>query len=252
MSAAPAAAATAAIEALPSEAPAAEAQRDYSFTDMNLHVGTRLQIELQRGGKANRHMVSLIGYLQGKSLLVTVPLANLVSLPMVESERLVVRVFSGTSAYAFVTWVERISAAPYPYMHLVFPEKVFGTEIRKVVRVKVNLPVEIRAAHDQPGVAARIIDISTRGALIESAQELGKVQERLRLAFAFRPGEDESEAKLVTEAVIQNVRAGKSEAAPGTAMVLHGVNFDKLTENDAILLQALVWHTLYRDRSALD
>src|SRR5262249_38198837 len=146
-----------------------------------------------------------------ESLMIRTPIVNHVSLPLIQGERMIVRFFIGTRAFAFECWVERAFAGPLYYLHVSFPQKIIGTDVRKAIRVGVDITARVSGgAGDE---SARIVDISTQGALLECARELGKPEDRLKLGFGFRVGEDGRDAKLELGCVIKNVR----RRAEGTA-----------------------------------
>src|SRR5690606_35077510 len=84
-------------EAASHEAPAEH--KGFSFADMHLAVGDRLQIECPAGTGLGRAFVRVIGYVDHLSILVTAPVAGNRRIDLVENDLVVVRVFSRENAF---------------------------------------------------------------------------------------------------------------------------------------------------------
>ena len=137
-------------EAASHEAPAEH--KGFSFADMHLAVGDRLQIECPAGTGLGRAFVRVIGYVDHLSILVTAPVAGNRRIDLVENDLVVVRVFSRENAFAFRASVLRACRLPFHYVHLSFPEIIQGSVIRKATRVRTELPVSVSV--EQPGADA--------------------------------------------------------------------------------------------------
>ena len=225
-------------------------KNDPGFEDMKLQVGARLQLMPTRSQKT-LYYSALIGYVAGEYLLVKVPIAHGLSVPMQEGENLTVRVFSGVSVYTFNCTIESILLAPRYYMHLSFPKKVQATPLRNAARVKVNLPVEIkRAGSAQVAPAtATLSDLSVSGAFIAADGLLGQPGDSIAIAFTFRVQPTNQEVHIETNATIRSCRtlnaAGNNGNghANGNVPFLHGagIHFDNISASEQVMLQ----HFLY-------
>ncbi len=100
-----------------------EAQRGFTFEDMRLAVGDRLQIECTARTGVRRAFVRVVGYMDGVSLLVSTPVAGGRRVELVENDPVIVRVFSRESAFAFRASVLRACRLPFDYVHLSFPDR---------------------------------------------------------------------------------------------------------------------------------
>lgn len=101
-------------EAASHEAPAEH--KGFSFADMHLAVGDRLQIECPAGTGLGRAFVRVIGYVDHLSILVTAPVAGNRRIDLVENDLVVVRVFSRENAFAFRASVLRACRLPFHYV----------------------------------------------------------------------------------------------------------------------------------------
>ncbi|HRQ48488.1 MAG TPA: flagellar brake protein, partial [Rhodocyclaceae bacterium] len=116
--------------------PVAEPPQIFTFADMKLGIGDRLQIQLPAHLQSERAFVRVVGYLENTSLIVTAPSRNGVRLELLENEVLIVRAFSRQSAFAFNCSILRVCKLPFDYLHLSFPRRIQGTVIRKSTRVR--------------------------------------------------------------------------------------------------------------------
>lgn len=215
---------------------------DCDFRALKLHVGSRLQLQLPRVSGDVRHLTSLIGYVPGATLLVKLPVVRGISPIQMESEPVIVRGFSGLKVFAFRSHVKRVCAAPYPYAHIAFPESIKAVQVRKSVRVAVNLPVKAKRGSKPDEIPATLLDVSHTGALVESVEPLGEQGEPVSLSLAVRPAPVEEEAVLRLRGVIRNVRAS-SGAAPAEAG-RYGIKFEQIEARDSLLLQNLILRTI--------
>ena len=73
----------------------------FSFADMRLRVGDRIQLQPPARVSQERFIVKLIGYLENTSLLVTMPTENGLRVPFRDNDNLVARVFTSQKAFGF-------------------------------------------------------------------------------------------------------------------------------------------------------
>lgn len=211
-----------------------------SFDDIKLQVGTRLQIMLQRGAGQIIHYTTLIGYVSGDYLLVKVPFENGLSVQMQEGEQVTLRTFSGLNVFTFSCSVQSIFLAPRFYMHLSFPQQVQATALRKAVRVKVGLPVQIDGLAEN-GI---ITDISVDGAQITTTTVLGEPGAKATLSFTFQIKPTNQEVLIQTDATICSMRALPASKKGGPQRFSHGVLFNDIDQTHQVMLQNLVYESL--------
>lgn len=224
-------------------------QDTFTFDDMRLQVGARLQIQIPFTTNAPQYFTTLIGYVKDDYLIVKIPFENGLSIKLPQEATVTVRALSGVHVFAFSVIVRRVFLAPMFYAHLSFPDRISGTVVRKALRASVEVPVTVSGI---PGDAAAAIDgrfsnLSATGGFIESPAALGESGQNLKVAFAFRVHPGNREVKIETAATIQNVR--KLNTA-GEASFGYGVRFDGLGEDETIMIQNLVYQALTENRSA--
>ena len=225
-------------EAASHEAPAEH--KGFSFADMHLAVGDRLQIECPAGTGLGRAFVRVIGYMDHLSILVTAPVAGNRRIDLVENDLVVVRVFSRENAFAFRASVLRACRLPFHYVHLSFPESIQGSVIRKATRVRTVLPVTVSV--EQPGAETTpgtVLNISASGLLLRTRAALGDRGSPVRLQFELPlHGID---TRLEVDASIRNVREDADEEG---IEYQYGVDFHELQPSDHMVVKAFVYQTI--------
>lgn len=223
----------------------------FSFDDMGLKVGDRLQAQLPSKISAERCFVRLIGYLQDLSILITAPATvDGVRLQLMEGDKLVMRVFSNQNAFGFSCDVQRICKLPYSYLHISFPKEVQGTVIRKAARVKTKILARVRAEQggdtDQTGVLS---NLSANGALMDASRDLAATGDSIRLTFRIKLHNVEADLSLlaVVRAVFDDARIKQTE----TSLTHFGLEFVDLQPNDQMLLQSMVYQKMIEDPQSL-
>lgn len=234
------------LDAVTDAALAADAgESAFSFQDMHLRVGDRLQLQPPATVSAERFVVKLIGYLDKVSVLVTAPMANGLRVPLRENDSIVARIFAGQKAFGFSTVVTRVCKIPYDYLHLAFPERVQGSVIRKSPRVRTRIIASV-ANLDAPGGNDRqpgvIMNLSADGALLKARQPLGEKDSRFQLSF--RVSLHKVDAYLTVSAVVRSAVVDEPKEADSGMMFAYGVQFQDLAPNDTVILQSLIYHQM--------
>lgn len=215
----------------------------FSFHDMNLGVGDRLQIQCPDKVGGERSFVRIVGYLEQTSLIVTSPCRQGVRVPLLEHDPLVVRAFSRQSAFAFTTEVRHVSHRPFEHLHLAFPVAVQGTMVRKSPRVRTSIACELGVAGSSALTqAGHIENLSASGALIIAERPLGQIGTRVRLVFELEVHALRSALDLEAEIVCQNPHPGPDDAQ-GFGFQ-HGLEFRAPQPSDLQLLKAYVYQRI--------
>ena len=212
-----------------------------AFDEIKLDIGDTLQLQLQGDAAQTRYYVKLVGYLKGKSVIVTTPTHDGKLMLLREGQGFVVRMFSGKSVYAFGATISKVTNVPFPHLHLHYPSQVRGLAVRRGARARVNLICAVTGA-DGRTHAASLVDLSTGGAMLTAKAPIGIRDDRL--AIKFRVVVSEVEEFLTIPAVLRSVHA--TAAADGEApQIAHGVQFGVLPHAEQVILSAFVYRALF-------
>jgi c-di-GMP-binding flagellar brake protein YcgR len=225
--------------------------QEFEFESMNLQVGVRLQFITHRGLKPVQHFSTLIGWSKDEYMIVKIPTDNGAPIPLVEGERVTMRVFSGIHVCTFASTVERFFGRPLLYAHISFPRSIQGTSLRTAMRVKVDIPARIiPLGGSVPPVECLLTNLSVSGARIESKTSLPQDEEQFDVEFALLAPPNNQEVRVRTRAAVRNISAlpGAPEQAEGFA---YGVQFVNLNPVHYTLLQNLTYEALLADRQKI-
>ncbi|MDD5301080.1 MAG: flagellar brake protein [Gallionella sp.] len=229
-----------------------KAGKSYTFDDMKLKVGDRLNLELpadydfrfsaQRQLSNERYLVKVIGFLKGASLLVTAP--NTVNAQIIGGKKVVMRSFTGQNAFGFACHIERICKVPYGYLHLSFPDDIQGIVVRKAPRVKTRIIATVQDSKSgaEEQISALISDISASGVSLDAKQVLGDKGDVLNLAF--RVPLHNIDAYLSVKGAIRAVLSGDAADAAKPGLIRHGIEFQELQPNDGVILQSMIYQQM--------
>lgn len=218
-----------------------EARRGFTFEDMRLAVGDRLQIECTARTGVRRAFVRVVGYVEGVSLMVSTPVAAGRRVELVDNDPVIVRVFSRQSAFAFRASVLRACRLPFDYVHLSFPTVIQGSVIRKATRVRTQLPVRVVSQAGDEAGEGTMLNLSATGALIHTHAALGEQGAIVQLHFDALLHEVHSELRIAAE--IRNVQ--QEPAAEGEGLEYHyGVDFHELVPENRMKIKSLVYQTI--------
>jgi c-di-GMP-binding flagellar brake protein YcgR len=231
-----------------SHSPASEppkSETSFSFLDMKLKVGDRIQLQPPASMGPERYVVKLIGYVDNTSVLVTPPLANGMRVPVREGDNIVARVFTSQTAFGFNSTIERVCKIPYDYLHLSFPDTVQGAVIRKSPRIKTNIIASIAksdAVDREERLPGVIVNLSADGALLCTRQPLDKKAQQITLSF--RINLHDVDAHLNVKAVIRNVHSDDDKDSADPLKYQHGVQFVNLQPTENMILQSLIYQQM--------
>ena len=158
--------------------------REVTFDNSRVRIGDALQLEVSPDQP--RFLVSLIGYLKNKGIIVT-PLENAGGLVMLrEGQAFVGRFFSGQSAYAFSTTLVKQTSVPFPHVHLAYPRDLRVQEVRKSPRIDVQMIAAIEMVDREGQFSGKICNLSATGAALRTKQRMANKGEKIRLKFKLR------------------------------------------------------------------
>jgi c-di-GMP-binding flagellar brake protein YcgR len=217
-------------------------------TELALEIGDQLQMQFV-GDDETRYSSKVIGYLAGQSLVVSTPKAGGRVLPVSEGKEVVVRLMSGNNIVGFTVKVIMVSVRPYPHMHLQFPQNVQAVNVRKALRVTLNMTasvrpclvdsVEIDAAQEPHAVT--IQDMSTSGALLIADKPLA--EEGRGIVIALRLDVAGLTENIYLPAIVRNIRIERGEKA-GQRLFHHGIELRVVDRAQSILIHAFVYQRI--------
>ncbi len=219
-----------------------------TFEEMQLKVGDRLQIMpvamVKNSKNSTNHdyaTVMLIGYIQDKTVLTSIPQSPYFKAsPLIEGDEVIVRYFSGESLFSFNVFVEKNIYQPFKYIHLSFPRSISSQTIRKSKRIKSNIEVTINNGSTE----AIITNISSTGAKIQTATDLGEPGTLISLSFSV--GIHGQQLEIKTRAMIRSINYTNEN---DKANLNFGVEFTELKPGQVVTLQSLIYQELIENRN---
>jgi c-di-GMP-binding flagellar brake protein YcgR len=225
-------------------------ESNYTFQDMRLKAGDRIQLQPPVWAGQGRHVVKLIGYLDNVDLLVSAPLENGMPVPLRENDRVIARYFSSEKAFGFSCTVQRVCKIPYHYLHLSFPDRIQGAVIRKSPRIRTQLVASIaKPGSDDSAKSGTIINLSANGAMLKTQQPLLRQGEKIQLAFRVRL--HNVGAHLALNAMVRSMLRDEPKNGLSEASYNYGLQFQDLPPNDSVILQSLVYQQMIEQPQSL-
>ena len=212
---------------------------EVGFEDMNLRVGTAMQMQQESASGKEQFAVRYIGEIPGVSFLTTLPKRGDSAIWMRQGALLTFRVLAGTDVYAFSTTVLRARSRPASYAHFALPGVVRSRAVRRYLRVETTLPVEVTRA-DATHTMAILYDLSLRGATLELVGVLASPGDPIRVEVPLIL--PEVTKKLELNAVVRNCSDYEDSVAKGRFR--YGIEFVDITEEDSLLLHYFIDHLI--------
>ena len=224
--------------------------KEVRLEDANLHIGMRLQLQLQRGAQKIICYSQLIGYEAGEYVLLKLPQENGFAVPIQVGDTVHIRVFSGLSVLAFVCHVESVLLSPRNCMYLTFPPAVQSIPLRHAIRIKVDLSAKAMSCgrNKERWVEGRLGDLSLNGALFTTQSALGQTDDRIKLEFSFPIRSTDQCVKINTEAVVRNARKTARSKGGQEEEANYGLEFSGISQNDQQILQHFIYESVIEGR----
>lgn len=153
---------------------------------LNVSLPVGLSLMLESISPARKMPVRLLGFVEGKSILVSAPLREGKEIYLEKGSAVIVRFMDGRKACAFESHVVYRAVQPFSYYHLAFPHEIESTLIRNAERIDTQLDAWVDSdfivVDDWPKPAS-ITNLSCSGARIEAPELLGQAGHELIVDF---------------------------------------------------------------------
>jgi c-di-GMP-binding flagellar brake protein YcgR len=174
-----------------------------------------------------------------RSLLVSHPVIEGRMIYMKDGQRVKVKAMRGKFAYSFDVSVLKCQLAPYPYLHLTFPNQVRCTSVRKAHRITLNAVASVGRAGQRTRVACNMKDLSIAGMLVHLPRDLTVVGTEVEVAFRLQiSGEP---VTFDVPGVIRNARDPEDSASQYRAC---GLEFAELVRAQRNALQLFIYERM--------
>lgn len=215
-----------------------------SNESLQLKVGDIIQVQLEGDQTDTRHMVRLIGFHPGVSLLIHTPRVGGHALRLREGQQLTMRLLAGNAVYGFESKIVRVCIAPFAYLHVGYPKEFASAVVRKAQRASTNIIASVenpnQVSDDKQPFAVVIGDLSVAGASLVSPVAVGAVGESIMIRTKLMVGGIEKYLSIA--AVIRGVR--DREQAAENARFRHGVEFQMLDPQEQLMLHGYVYEQI--------
>ncbi|HEY1995813.1 flagellar brake protein [Paraburkholderia sp.] len=204
--------------------------------DMHLTIGALIGVRQHVGSASPMHPCRIIGFAPNQALFVTPPLFEGQILPLGVGANVEIVAIASQAVFRFVCTVEAVCHLPFDYVVLSKPGVIRRLRERKSIRVRANLAVRYRIgetgdSYEGVGLAK---GISALGMSLTASWALGKVGDRLRLAF--RLSSKDLDTQIETGAIIRNVQVGSSGEP-----AVHGLELDQLDVTQQMAMKVYVF-----------
>lgn len=217
--------------------------RKQSFADLGLVIGEQFTIETI--SPKRKLAIKLIGFVPGKSILITAPTREGKEVLLERDEQIAVRAMTNNQAFAFECRVLYRTLQPYSYYHLTYPSDLIRVEVRRSSRLHVDIPAIITSDFDF-GMggwpkAAMVQDISENGAALITRQILGDIGHEIVIGVGIQIAD--LSKNLSIEGVIRNrVVVNKVSGS----QYLFGIEFVGVSEESRMALNGFLYELEHR------
>lgn len=213
-----------------------------NFEDLKLSAGFPVQLFVpSSNAEPVRYSCKLIGYLPGKGVLVTPPVAAGKVARLVGGQKLTARLMVANGMCVFSASVETLTVSPYPILHLSYPKSVSFKGVRNATRVDVRLAVQAKneSALEASDISGVIADISVTGARLELSKAIGDVGDQLVLCADIDIGP--MRRTLQVAAVIRSRIERSTREYDEKLPAVYGLEFIEKNEDRLLALYAYVY-----------
>jgi c-di-GMP-binding flagellar brake protein YcgR len=218
--------------------PAQEPAHALTLRDLHLSIGAMMGLRRQQGASgAPMHPCKLIGIAPNDAIFMTLPYAAQRPIEITPGENVEIVAIGSQAVYRFVCTIDATQHAPFGHLVLSKPANIRMLRERKSIRVRAQFPVRYGIGEKSEGYqgVALARGISALGLSLIAPWALGKVGERLRIAFSLRS--DGLDTMVETSTVIRNVQQEDGASAQSTL----GLELDSLTPAEQMAMKVYVF-----------
>ncbi|MFV1872895.1 MAG: flagellar brake protein [Oleiphilus sp.] len=216
-----------------------------SFADLGLTIGCHLTIETI--ASARKYQVSLIGFWDKRSILVSPPLRDGREVLLDKDTVIAIRLLEGKKVCAFETKIIYRSSHPYTYYHLQFPESVNTRQVRNSERVETQIQVEVDSDFDIVGdwpKPATITNLSKTGARMLSPHSLGEKGHELVLMFELRVSDMNKLLRI--PCLIRNIQLDPNSQQNDQVQYIIGAEFLDMNDEHRLSLSSYIYENEHK------
>lgn len=184
---------------------------------LGLRAGMALQTRRLVEGTSKKES-QYIGAIESKGVMVGPIGSDAEQTGLTAGEVCIVRGFTGQYEFSFLSKVLQTFEKPFVYALLAYPALVDARLVRQSLRVKMSWPTQITVP-GQSAVDATLVDLSTAGAMVTTAQVLGSVGEMLVLELGLQVDETPIALQLNAKVCHSNRLASSNTVCTGLAFV---------------------------------
>lgn len=221
---------------------------------LSLQTGVKLQLQFLDETRRDRYQVTVIGYVEGHSLMITAPQKNGNFVLLREGQQFVVRLLSGTQIIGFNSEVLKAYNNPFSYVHLKPPMEVEQLNVRNAHRVELKVIATIQnierdkesgdiiKSTDNKSSSAIVNNMSITGCQIQLLKALPEDHKELLISAKITVAEQER--ILTMEAEICSHRETEID---GKNWQMYGMKFGELDDDRRLLLNCFVYEQLVKE-----
>lgn len=184
---------------------------------LGLRAGMALQTRRLVEGTSKKES-QYIGAIESKGVMVGPIGADAEQTGLTEGEVCIVRGFTGQYEFSFLSKVLQTFEKPFVYALLAYPALVDARLVRQSMRVKMRWPTRVTPL-GQNTVDASLVDLSSAGAMVTTAQPLASVGELLALELVLKVDETPVVLQLQAKVCHSSRMAADNAVCTGLAFV---------------------------------
>ncbi len=184
---------------------------------------------------AKKTEAQYFGAIEGKGVMVGPLGSEGAKTGLVEGEVCVMRGFTGQYEYSFLTKVLQTFEKPFAYALLAYPAQVDARMVRQSMRIQCAWPSTVALPRADASLYTEdvtLVDLSTGGAMIKAASNLGAIGSSIALRMAVQVEQTAMDLSL-NATLCHNNRASYEDA------FFIGMAFKGLTAQDKLVLSYL-------------
>jgi len=227
-----------------------------------LQAGDSLQLQFFDDPDRGRFRVTVIGYVDGCSLMISAPRMNGHILLLREGQQFVVRLLSGKQIIGFNSEVLKVYNNPFAYVHLKPPAEVLQYNVRNAYRVAVENIASVQVFETEKEmveagelrkhsmeknpagevISGKIHDMSTTGCLLQLIRKVPEKNNYITVATKITVAEQERLLGIDAE-----ICSHKETLVDEQTLHMYGVKFLPMNDDKRLLLNCFVYEKLVRE-----
>ncbi len=211
-----------------------------TFAQLRLQPGSTLCLRRSDLPPHGFVAVKLLGWSEDEDLLVSAMTQCGMELTLPVGVPLEIKLLAGKGIVSFQSAIRQACHAPYPYLHLAYPQELAIRQLRRSLRASVSLPARVSGGRDAASYDGMLATLSASGGMLALPLLFAQIGDELLLMLSLQLADQEH--RLVLRSVVRNMHTHTEVGH--VPMVCYGLEFLDAATAERLVIEQFILQNL--------